>query len=70
MPALLPLLVALTAAWNPSHGPACPRPQPLSVTTLCLVNEVREAAGVPRLHLDRRLSRVAARHSGDMVRKH
>jgi uncharacterized protein YkwD len=70
MTPLLTLLLALTAAWSPSHEAACPRPRPLTVTTLCLVNEVREAAGAPRLRLDPRLSRAAARHSRDMVRKH
>ncbi len=70
MSALLPLLLAATAAWGPSQVGTCPRTQPLTVTTLCLINEVRAADGAPRLRLDPRLSRVARRHSGDMVRHH
>jgi uncharacterized protein YkwD len=70
MSALLPLLLAATAAWGPSQLGTCPRTQPLTVTTLCLINEVRAADGTPRLRLDPRLSRVARRHSGDMVRHH
>jgi uncharacterized protein YkwD len=42
----------------------------VSVTTLCVVNEVRQAHGVPRLRPDRRLARVARKHSRDMVRNH
>ena len=60
MPALLPLLVAATVALGPSSSPAA--------TTLDLVNQVREAHGVPHVRLDPRLARVARRHSRDMVR--
>jgi uncharacterized protein YkwD len=68
MPALLLSLLAATAALAPSPAP-CPERQPLTVTTLCLVNQVREAHGLPRLRLDPRLARVARRHSREMVRK-
>ncbi|HEX4805423.1 MAG TPA: CAP domain-containing protein [Conexibacter sp.] len=37
--------------------------------TLCLLNRVRAQYGLPPLHLNARLSRVAARHSRDMVRR-
>ena len=70
MSTLLPLLLAVTAAWSPSQAPSCPQTRPLTVTTLCLINEVRAADGAPRLRLDPRLSRVARRHSRDMVRNH
>lgn len=68
MSALLPILLAATAALGPSQAPPCPEQRPLTVTTLCLVNHVRAAHGVPRLRLDPRLERVARRHSRDMVR--
>ena len=67
---MLPLLVALTASWGASQPPACPDTGPLTVTTLCLINELRSAVGAPRLRLDPRLSRVARRHADDMVRNH
>ena len=70
MSTLLPLIVAVTAAWSPSQAATCPQTRPLTVTTLCLINEVRAADGAPRLRLDPRLSRVARRHSRDMVRNH
>ena len=38
--------------------------------TLCLMNAERARRGLPRLRLNRRLSRAAARHSRDMVRRH
>lgn len=37
--------------------------------TLCLLNRVRAAHRLPPLRLNRTLSRVAARHSRDMVRR-
>ena len=36
---------------------------------LCLVNRERTRRGLPRLSLDSRLSRAAAKHSRDMVRR-
>jgi len=36
---------------------------------LCLVNRERTRRGLPRLSLDRRLSRAATKHSRDMVRR-
>jgi uncharacterized protein YkwD len=38
--------------------------------TLCLLNRARAQAGLPRLRLNRRLSRAASRHSREMVRRH
>ena len=70
MSALLPLILAATTAWSPSQPAACPQTRPLTVTTLCLINEVRAAGGAPRLRLEPRLARVARRHSRDMVRNH
>jgi uncharacterized protein YkwD len=66
----LSALLALTPAWGSSPPPTCPATRPLTVTTLCLINELRAAAGAPRLRLDPRLSRAARRHADDMVRKH
>ncbi len=37
--------------------------------TLCLLNRVRARHGLARLHLNRKLSRAARRHSRDMVRR-
>jgi uncharacterized protein YkwD len=70
MSTLLPVLLAATAAWGPAQVPNCPQARPITVSTLCLINGVRTAHSVPRLRLDPRLSRVARRHSRDMVRNH
>ena len=67
---MVSIILALTAAWGSAQPPACPPTQPLTVTTLCLINELRAAAGAPRLRLDPRLSRVARQHAEDMVRNH
>ncbi|MGB2710512.1 MAG: CAP domain-containing protein, partial [Conexibacter sp.] len=39
------------------------------LATLCLLNRVRSRAGLPPLRLNPKLSRVAGRHSRDMVRR-
>lgn len=77
MPASLPILLIATAVWGPApapaHRPACPGGQAvrqLTVTTLCLINEVRTQHGAARLRTDPRLRRVARRHSQDMVGNH
>lgn len=59
MSSLLPLILAATVAWSPSQGATCPQTRQLTVTTLCLINQVRADDGAPRLRLDPRLSRVA-----------
>jgi uncharacterized protein YkwD len=38
--------------------------------TLCLLNQIRAQAGLPRRCLDRRLSAAARGHSREMVRRH
>ena len=69
---LLPLIVLAGALWGAApagaaSAPACPTGRPLTVTTLCLVNAARAEHGAHRLRFDRRLERVARRHSRDMV---
>ncbi len=63
MPAVLPILLAAGALWTAP----CPTAQPLTVTTLCLINHVRAEHGARELRLDPRLRRAAERHSRDMV---
>ena len=69
MPALLPVLVALAAAAQPAPAlcPSAERLRPLTVTTLCAINVVRDHHGVPPLRPDSRLADAARRHSRDMV---
>ena len=63
MPAVLPILLAAGAL----RTAPCPTAQPLTVTTLCLINHVRAEHGARELRLDPRLRRAAERHSLDMV---
>ncbi len=52
---------------------AVPRAMPtirLARAAVCLVNHRRRVRGLPRLRLNRRLSRAAVWHSHDMVRRH
>jgi uncharacterized protein YkwD len=71
MPSVLPILLTATAVWAQgpaaAQTPACPAARPLTVTTLCLINQARAQHGAPRLRVDRRLRRAARRHSLDMV---
>ncbi len=75
---VLAVLLAVTAVWGAapaaaSSARACPpdrSAQPLTVTTLCLINRARARYRAPRVRLDRRLARAAHRHTRDMVEHH
>jgi uncharacterized protein YkwD len=85
-PATLLLAPALLcAALLPATAAAKPRPlacasahvavraatvRPALNATLCLLNRIRARAGLPPLHLNRRLTRAARGHSREMVRRH
>jgi uncharacterized protein YkwD len=69
---------ALALAAAPSASAACgsASAQPgqisraaMSSSTLCLLNAERSQHGLRPLHLNRRLSRAARRHAGDMVHR-
>jgi len=69
---LLPVLLTAAAALGaePAQASLCPQAErfrPLTVTTLCLINDVRARHGLRALRPDSRLERAARRHSRDMV---
>jgi uncharacterized protein YkwD len=73
--AVLALLFALALAAVPQPAQAACAGQSNSKSLkraqralLCLVNQERAARGLPALRQNRRLSRVARRHAGDLVR--
>jgi uncharacterized protein YkwD len=81
--ALLALAPAGASAFARGHLPNCgvavaaasavPREAPairLARAAVCLINHRRTVRGLPRLRLNRRLSRAAMLHTHDMVRRH
>jgi len=74
--ALIVLVVALSAPAGAAAACANAAASPSSVsskdavrTTVCLVNRERSSRGLRRVRLNRRLSKGAARHARDMVRR-
>ena len=62
-------VAAAAGAADPASASVCSvdRAQPLTVTTLCLINDARARHAAPRLRIDPRLERAARRHARDMV---